>query len=142
MPKSCWLIKSLLRASDLVVHKALTLAKSLIVTVVDAKHVLDRLAETASHEAEDQIAFADVLILNKTDLVSPAELAAVKAQIRRINAYAPIHDTTRCGVAHVVVLDRGAFDLDRILEIEPGARLACVSVIKASRIAIDVMEDE
>ena len=47
-----------------------------IVTVVDAKHVLARLED--SHEAADQIAFADVIVLNKTDLVSPEELAAVE----------------------------------------------------------------
>jgi len=58
-------------------------------------------------------------VLNKTDLVSKAELAEVEARIRGINPYAKLHRTERCKVALSDVLERGAFDLDRILEIEP-----------------------
>jgi len=58
-------------------------------------------------------------VLNKTDLVSKAELAEVEARIRAINPYAKLHRTERCQVALSDVLERGAFDLDRILEIEP-----------------------
>jgi len=60
-----------------------------------------------------------VIVLNKTDLVSKPELAEVEARIRGINPYARLHRTERCQVALADVLDRGAFDLDRILEIEP-----------------------
>ncbi|OYW92358.1 MAG: cobalamin biosynthesis protein CobW, partial [Caulobacterales bacterium 32-67-6] len=67
-----------------------------VTTVVDAKHLPLRLAD--SHEAVEQIAFADQIILNKTDLVTPAELAAVEAQIRRINPLAPIHRAQRSNV--------------------------------------------
>ncbi|MGE0719835.1 MAG: GTP-binding protein, partial [Alphaproteobacteria bacterium] len=88
-----------------------------VVTVVDARHVLARLADT--REAKDQIAFADVVLLNKTDLVSPEELAEVEGRIRAINEYAPIHRTERCGIGLDRVLDRGAFDLQRVLTIEP-----------------------
>jgi G3E family GTPase len=88
-----------------------------IVTVADAKHLLQRLEDT--HEAEEQIAFADVILLNKTDLVSPEELQAVEAKIRSINAYAKLHYTQKCDIALDQVLARGAFDLDRILELEP-----------------------
>jgi G3E family GTPase len=88
-----------------------------IVTVVDAKHLPQRLKD--SHEAADQIAFADVIILNKTDLVTPDELAAVEAQIRQINRFATIHHTQRSAVAIDQVLNRGAFDLQRILEMRP-----------------------
>jgi G3E family GTPase len=70
-------------------------------------------------EAKNQIAFADVIVLNKTDLVSKPELAEVEARIRGINPYAKLHRTERCKVALADVLERGAFDLDRILEIEP-----------------------
>jgi G3E family GTPase len=89
-----------------------------IVTVADAKHLPQRLAD--SHEAEDQIAFADVIVLNKTDLVSAAELEEVERCIRGINRFAKIHRTTRAALPIAEVLDQGAFDLDRILAIEPG----------------------
>jgi G3E family GTPase len=88
-----------------------------IVNVVDAKNLLARLKD--SEEAKDQIAFADVIVLNKTDLVEPDELAAVERHIRGINGWAMIHRATRCEVALDEVLDRRAFDLDRILEFEP-----------------------
>jgi G3E family GTPase len=77
----------------------------------------DRLKDAP--EAKNQIAFADVIVLNKTDLVTKPELAEVEARIRTINPYATLHRTERCQVALSDVLDRGAFDLDRILEVEP-----------------------
>ncbi len=88
-----------------------------IVTVVDAKHVLARLED--SHEAEDQIAFADVIVLNKTDLVTPAELDQVEAAIRRINRFAVIRRTERAALPIEQVLGLGAFDLNRVLEATP-----------------------
>jgi len=88
-----------------------------IVTVADAKHLLRRLEDT--HEAEEQIAFADVILLNKTDLVTPDELKIVEAKIRSINAYAKLHHTKKCDIGLDQVMARGAFDLDRILDIEP-----------------------
>src|SRR5438270_5005258 len=88
-----------------------------IVTVVDAKHLPQRLED--SHEAEDQIAFADVIVLNKTDLVSPEELEDVERRIRAINRFATIHRTERAALPIGDVLDRGAFDLNRVLAMEP-----------------------
>src|ERR1700688_2528179 len=88
-----------------------------VVTVADAKWLSDRLKDAP--EAKNQIAFADVIVLNKTDLVSKVELAEVEARIRAINPYAKLHRTERCQVAIADVLERGAFDLDRILELEP-----------------------
>jgi len=88
-----------------------------VVTVADAKWLSDRLKDAP--EAKNQIAFADVIVLNKTDLVSPGELAEVEGRIRAINPYAKVHRTERCQVALSDVLERGAFDLDRILAIEP-----------------------
>src|SRR6476469_9850090 len=88
-----------------------------VVTVADAKWLSDRLKDAP--EAKNQIAFADVIVLNKTDLVTKPELAEVEARIRAINPYAKLHRTERCAVALADVLDRGAFDLDRILDIEP-----------------------
>jgi G3E family GTPase len=88
-----------------------------VVALVDAKHLPLRLKD--SKEAEDQIAFADVVVLNKTDLVTPEELEKVEATIRAINPAARIHRTQRSGVALNEVLDRGAFDLSRALENDP-----------------------
>src|SRR6202034_2073305 len=88
-----------------------------VVTVADAKWLSARLRDAP--EAKNQIAFADVIILNKTDLVSPAELREVEARIRAINPYAPRHRAKKCDVALADVLERRAFDLDRILDIEP-----------------------
>ncbi len=86
-------------------------------TVADAKWLTERLKDAP--EAKNQIAFADVIILNKTDLVAPAELDTVEAAIRAINPGAPIHRTQRSQVPLDAVLGRNAFDLDRILDIEP-----------------------
>ncbi|MCV3238350.1 CobW family GTP-binding protein [Mesorhizobium sp. ZC-5] len=88
-----------------------------VVALVDAKHLPLRLKD--SREAEDQIAFADVVVLNKTDLVDDEELRSVEATIRAINPAAKIHRTERAGVALDQVLDRGAFDLSRALENDP-----------------------
>src|SRR5260370_28778454 len=88
-----------------------------IVTVVDAKHLLNEIDR--AHEAQEQLAFADVVLLNKTDLVSADELARIETRIRQINPYARIHRTERCDVDLANVLGRDAFNLDRILAIEP-----------------------
>ncbi len=88
-----------------------------IITVVDAHHVVQRLED--SHEALEQIAFADIILLNKTDLVPADELEQVESRIRSINAMAVIQHTQRCEVELDTVLGRRAFDLDRILAIEP-----------------------
>jgi G3E family GTPase len=88
-----------------------------VTTVVDAKHVLLRLAD--SNEAREQIAFADQIVLNKIDLVTPEELSAVESRLRRLNPLAPIHRAVRSNVPLDAILGRGGFDLDRVLEIEP-----------------------
>src|SRR6185312_530960 len=88
-----------------------------VVTVADAKWLRDRLKDAP--EAKNQIAFADVILINKTDLVTEAELREVEARIRGINPYAKLHRTQRAQIPLGEVLDRKAFDLERILEIEP-----------------------
>ena len=88
-----------------------------VVTVADAKWLKDRLKDAP--EAKNQIAFADVILVNKTDLVSEPELQEIEARIRGINPYAKLHRTQRSQIALDQVLDRKAFDLDRILDIEP-----------------------
>ncbi|WP_331375420.1 CobW family GTP-binding protein [Sinorhizobium chiapasense] len=88
-----------------------------IVTVVDAKHLLGEIDQ--AHEAQEQLAFADTIILNKTDLVNADELAAVEERIRRINPTASILKSQRCNVDIGSLLNRKAFDLEQILEVEP-----------------------
>ncbi|MDP3399693.1 MAG: GTP-binding protein, partial [Brevundimonas sp.] len=67
-----------------------------VTTLVDAKHVMARLDD--SKEAREQVAFADQIILNKTDLVTPEELAAVEARLRALNPLAPIIRAERADV--------------------------------------------
>ena len=88
-----------------------------VTTVVDAKHVLLRLSD--SREAREQIAFADQIVLNKTDLVSEDDLRMLEARLRRLNPLAPIHRAQRSNVPLDTILGRGGFDLDRIVSIEP-----------------------
>jgi G3E family GTPase len=88
-----------------------------IVTVVDAKNLPARLADSA--EAAEQIAFADVIVINKTDLVTPGELDAVEAMVRKINRFATLHRATRSNVPVTALLEQHAFDLSRVLEHTP-----------------------
>ena len=88
-----------------------------VTTVVDAKHVELRLAD--SREALEQIAFADQIVLNKTDLVGEEELRSIEAHLRRLNPMAPIHRAQRSNVRLDAILGRGGFNLNRITELEP-----------------------
>ncbi len=88
-----------------------------IVTVADAVHLDNQLGE--HHEAEEQIAFADIVLLNKTDLVEASGLGRVEDRIRKINPYAKIIRTERCGADLDEVIGLNAFSLDRVLEVEP-----------------------
>ena len=88
-----------------------------IVTVADAVHLENQLGE--HHEAEEQIAFADVVLLNKTDIIKNAGLEQVEARIRKINPYAKIIRTSRCITPLDEIVGLNAFSLDRVLEVEP-----------------------
>jgi G3E family GTPase len=95
-----------------------------IVTLVDAKHVLlhlddDARAEGVENETLEQIAFADRVVVNKTDLVSEDELAEVERRIRSINAMTTIQRATYGKVDLDSILNVHAFDLDRALDIDP-----------------------
>ncbi|MEX0271725.1 GTP-binding protein [Leptolyngbyaceae cyanobacterium UHCC 1019] len=87
-----------------------------VVTVVDAKHILQH---WEAEEAQEQIAFADVILLNKTDLVTPEALDALERKIRSMNALAKIYRTRNAELEMDALLGIGAFDLDRALEIDP-----------------------
>ncbi len=88
-----------------------------VVTVVDALNLPARLADSA--EARNQIAFADVIILNKTDLVDEQALVSLETRIRGINRFVRIHRAVRGDVSLADVLDQGGFDLNRALEVAP-----------------------
>lgn len=88
-----------------------------IVAVVDAKHFPLSLKD--SKEAEDQVGFADIVLLNKADLASEEELVRIESAIKSINRYAKIIRTTRCDVPLDQILGLGSFDLREILKRDP-----------------------
>jgi G3E family GTPase len=87
-----------------------------IVTIVDANHIALHIDDAS--EAKAQIAFADVILLNKTDLVSAADLDALEARIRHMNAAAKIHRTQNAELPIDRVLGIGGFNLSRAMEID------------------------
>jgi G3E family GTPase len=90
-----------------------------IVTVVDSKHVAMHLHLDDSPEAKEQVAFADVILLNKMDLVTPAEADQLEARLRGINAVAAIHRCANSQIDMDKILGVGGFNLNRALEINP-----------------------
>ena len=88
-----------------------------IVTLVDARHVTERIDD--SDEVKEQIAFADVILLNKIDLVSPEELDRLEARIHGMNSAARVFRTRDAAIEMDHVLNLGGFDLDRALEVDP-----------------------
>ncbi|MDD3288867.1 MAG: GTP-binding protein [Alphaproteobacteria bacterium] len=92
-----------------------------VIAVVDAYHIMSQLGASEHHkEAEDQIAFADAILLNKVDLVSAEELARVEATISGINEFAEIVRCEKCNAPLDKIMGRGSFDLDRIIADAPG----------------------
>ncbi|ARV60677.1 cobalamin biosynthesis protein CobW [Nostocales cyanobacterium HT-58-2] len=87
-----------------------------VVTVVDAKHIWQH---WDADEAQEQIAFADVILLNKTDLVTPEQLDELEKRIRSMNAMAKIYRTRNSEVSMEFLLGVKAFDLNRALEVDP-----------------------
>ena len=88
-----------------------------IVTLVDAAHIEQQLGR--SDESTEQIAFADVLLLNKTDLVQDETLDRLEARLRGMNRMARVVRSERANVPVDTVLDLSAFDLDQVLERRP-----------------------
>ena len=87
-----------------------------VVTVVDARHIHQH---WEAEEAQEQIAFADVILLNKTDLVTPEDLESLEQRIRGMNALARIYRTQNAAVEMSTILGLGAFDLRNALTIAP-----------------------
>jgi len=94
-----------------------------IITVVDVKHVLEHLDVTPAtgivNEVQQQIAFADKIILNKTDLVSTEDVALVRSRVHAINKLVEIIPTQHTKVDLNRILNIRAFDLDKITEVDP-----------------------
>ena len=106
-----------------------------IVTVVDARHVRDQLD---NEQAREQVAFADVVLINKIDLVEDRELEQLRLLVRSLNPLARIHATRDCGIDLKDVLGVRAFDLRNALKLDPelladsthehDADISCVSI--------------
>ncbi len=92
------------------------IALDAVVTVVDAKHIQQH---WEADEAQEQIAFADVILLNKTDLVRPKELDELESKIKAMNGMAKVYRTQNSVLGMDSLLGVQAFDLDRALEIDP-----------------------
>ena len=94
-----------------------------IITVVDAKHIIQHLDEEKpegiENESVEQLAFADRIILNKIDLVSESEIKEVESRIKSINNFAPIYQTENSLIDPKELIDIGSFDLERTLEMDP-----------------------
>ncbi|MCY4222469.1 MAG: GTP-binding protein, partial [Thiotrichales bacterium] len=88
-----------------------------IVTLVDAAHIEQQLGR--SDESTEQIAFADVLVLNKTDLVNDEAIDRLEARLREMNRMARVVRSEKANVPVDTVLNLGAFDLDQVLERRP-----------------------
>ena len=95
-----------------------------IITFIDAKftgqHLDEEKPEGVENEAHEQVAFADVLVLNKTDLVSPQELEEIKNKLNSINVHAPIIEAQYSKVPIEKIIDIKAFDLEKTLEMDDG----------------------
>jgi len=94
-----------------------------IITVVDAKHIVQHLEEEkpegAENESVEQVAFADRILLNKIDLVTEDEIADVTAKIREINREVQIVHTQQCNIDPKVLIGIKGFSLDRVLDMDP-----------------------
>ncbi|DAC45272.1 MAG TPA: GTP-binding protein, partial [Candidatus Thalassarchaeaceae archaeon] len=94
-----------------------------IITLVDAKHIIQHVEEEkpedVENEAVEQLAFADRILLNKIDLVSEDDLKEVESKIRSINGSAPIYRTQNSLIDPDNLINIGAFDLEKTLEMDP-----------------------
>jgi G3E family GTPase len=84
-----------------------------VVTTIDAKHIGEHIE---NKECKEQVAFADILILNKIDLVTTDEAEAVVTKLRSLNGLAVIHRTERSNIALAAILDQHAFSSEAVGE--------------------------
>ena len=95
----------------------------IVITVVDAKHIMERLQEVkpegVENESVEQVAFADKILLNKIDLSSNQELDNIEKELKKLNPTAGIQRTTYGKVSPKDILNIQAFDLSRVLDFDP-----------------------
>lgn len=120
-----------------------------VVTLVDSRHFEQSLTE--GHEAAEQIAFADIVVLNKVELSDEASLQRIESRIKSMNPLVPIIRTNRSAVALDKIIGVNAFTLDRIVEMEPdflktghyhSHSEAVASVSVSSEVPLDAMKFE
>lgn len=87
------------------------------VTVVDAINLAKNLEQSV--EAQEQVAFADIILVNKTDLASEEQIAKIERQVRSLNPLATIHRSEQGDVDLALILDSNAFQLDAKLQVDP-----------------------
>jgi len=127
-----------------------------IVTLIDAKHIEQHLDEEkpegAENEAVEQVAFADRMLLNKTDLVDEADLDRVEGRLRAINNFAPIMRCCKSEVSVDSVLNIRGFDLKRTLEMDPeflntdgehehDTSVSSLSIIQKGEVDLEAVQD-
>ena len=88
-----------------------------VVTMVDAKHAAQQLDE--HHEAQEQVGFADRILITKTDVATPEDIVALRKRLVQMNPRARIGEARHGQAAVDDILDIHGFDLNAILEIEP-----------------------
>jgi G3E family GTPase len=88
-----------------------------IITVVDSEQIAKQMRDTET--AREQVAMADFLLLNKTDLVDEAALQKLEGEMRKLNPHASIFRTNHSQVNLKELLDMNAFDLDKKLSVDP-----------------------
>jgi G3E family GTPase len=93
-----------------------------VITLVDARHIWQHL--DVNRESREQIAYGDVVLLNKTDLATPEELDRLEERVRDLNVLAKIYRTKDAAISLDKILDVGAFDLSKRLEVSPGLMTA------------------
>ena len=88
-----------------------------VVTLVDAKHIWEHIDD--ADEAKEQIAFADVILLNKCDLVTPADLDRLEARIKAMNGMAKVHRTVNADISIATIFEVGGFNLEHAIGVDP-----------------------
>ena len=88
-----------------------------VVTLVDAKHIWEHIDD--ADEAKEQIAFADVILLNKCDLVTPADLDRLESRLKAMNGMAKIHRTVNADIPISKITEVGSFNLEHAIGVDP-----------------------